>query len=933
MSPRIRKQPGSDGSPDPERHYHQDTNVESGGKAFVVQHGNMIVYQWRPEYRIEAFESDLPIGEAVLRAQPSRMLRAQYKVVPFDAERRRTEIERLSAWRDGDDDTAVLLLHGPGGQGKTRLAAYIAEVTGSAKWLVVSAALNRSGAPGQEQVTIAASASGKLGIMLLVDYAERWPLATLLSLMQDPLLRRMHLPLRILLVGRPAGTWWQSVSNRINNDLHMATSQVKLLKLAHDPEDWHLILKAARDAFLKAYGLSESLSVDIPSAMAHDDYPLVLAAHMAALALVDAGVHGEPVPSGGAAITEYLLGRERTYWMGLHEADRDRFFTDPLVMARTVFTATLTRPLGYEEAATTLRRIGAVETSQSVARVLADHRVCYPPGDPAVVLEPLYPDRLGEDFIALAIPAKDPSVQGHVRDLDLADPWAETAIPRLLNLGDQQHPTWLSSTISILVEISRRWPHVAEEQLYPVARQHPSVMLLAGGSALASFCGMQSVPTELLEEIERILPEGRDSDLAIGGAVLGERLAGYRLARTEDPVQRGAIYTKLGRALRHAGIHDKEVIATGEAVKCYRMLSRADPEGYLAAFAIALDAHSTALMMNTSIDPSIDRANEAVRIYRRLYSARPDLFGGELARTLTNLGNSLLRKHLLSDALRVQQEAVDIRRSIGAAYEFEPHDLGMAGALVQLSVTVLNHGRSDEAVNLIGQAVEIYRTASGSPDVKLEQGTFAHALGIQGRIFILKDMASEALAPLEEATAMLRPRVASNPTAYVGLLSQTLYELGVCLLKLGRMDQGVEALQEAIEIFPDQLNAPRIEPNFVSMLSNLGAAFVMTDKMDQATTILTDAVTMARALLEQDPHEGQHLASTLLNLANALIGRNEWESALSIAQESESLYRELVGADPEHLMGQWQRARNILAVVLEALGRPEEASRLLSERP
>ena len=933
MSPRICKQPSSDGSPDRERHYHQDTKVEFGGKAFIVQRGNMTVYQWQPAYRIEACESDVPLGEAALRAQPSRMLRAQYQVVPFDAERRRPEIERLSAWRDGDEDAAVLLLHGPGGQGKTRLANYMAEITSNSKWLVVSAELNRSGAPGQEQVTIMPLTSEKLGILLLVDYAERWPLTTLLSLMQDSVLRDVQLPLRILLIGRPAGTWWQSVSNRINNDLQMVTSQIKLLKLAHNPEDWQPILKAARDAFLKAYDLSESLNLDIPYAMAHDDYPLVLAAHMAALALVDAVAHGEPAPYGSAAITEYLLGRERTYWMGLHEADRDRFFTDPLVMARTVFTATLTRPLGYEEGAVILRRVGAVETGQSASRVLADHSVCYPPSDPAMVLEPLYPDRLGEDFIALAIPAKGPHEREDLRDLDLADPWAKTAISRLLNLGDQEPPTWLPATISILVEISKRWSHVAEEQLYPVVRQHPGVMLLAGGSALASFSDMESVPTDLLEEIESILPEGRDNDLAIGRAVLAERLATYRLARTKDPVQRGAIYTNLGRALRNAGISDKEVVATGEAVKYYRMLSRADPQEHLATFAIALDAHGIALMKNSSIDTSIDCSNEAVGIYRRLYSVRPDLFGSELARTLTNLGNSLLRKHLLNDALRAQQEAVEIRRSIGAAYEFDRDDLGMASALVQLSVTVLNHRGADEAVNLIGQAVEIYRTALGSDDVKVEKGIFAHTLGIQGRIFLIKGMASEALAPLEEATAMLRSLVASNPTAHEGLLSQTLYELGVCFLKLGRLDQGIEALQEAIEIFPARYNAIRIEPNFVSMLYNLGGAFVLANKVEQATAILTDAVNTARTLLEQDPHEGRHLASALLNLSNALMLGNKLESALPIAQEAERLYRELAGADPEHLMEPWQKARNTLAAILQALGRQEEASLVRSDEP
>lgn len=917
MSRRTQKQPIGDSSPGQKRNFKQTTKVARGAKSFVVQRGNMTVYQWQPEYRIEAHETEPPVADAALLAQPSRMLRAQYQIVPFDVERRQQEIERVAAWRGEADTASVLLLHGPGGQGKTRLANYIAEISSNANWLVVTAVLNRSGIPGQEQVAITPSISGKLGVMLLVDYAERWPLTTLLSLIQDPVLREVQLPVRILFIGRPAGIWWQSVSSRINNDLHMPTSQIKLPKLAHDRGDWKPILEVARDAFLRIYGLSESLQVAIPGALANQDYPLVLAAHMAALALVDAEARGESVPSGDAAITEYLLARERTYWIDLHDSDRNRTFTDSLVMARTVFTATLTRPLGYEEGAATLQRVGAVEASQSVAKVLADHSFCYPPSDPATVLEPLYPDRLGEDFIALAAPA---DVGGDLHTFGLADPWARSAISRLLNVSDRPPPSWMESAVSMLIEVSRRWPHISKEHLFPVVWQHPDLLLIAGGAALASFSDLDSAPIDLLEEIERILPEGRDDDIAIGSAVLNERLAGYRLARTEDPVQRGAIYTKLARALRHAGLADKEVIATGEAVKYYRLLSRADPAAYMVTFAIALDAHGSALVKNSRIDGAIDCSNEAVRIYRRLYTVRPDLFGGELARTLTNLGNTLLRKHMLGEALQVQREAVNLRRSIGVGYEFDPDDLGMAGALVQLSVTVLNHGGGDEAAGLIGQAVEIYRGALSSEDRKVGKGEVAHALGIQGRIFLVKGMASEALAPLEEAVAMLRPLAVSNPAAHEGLLSQNLYELGVCFLKLERVEEGIEALEEAIELFPARQNVTHIEPNFVSMLANLGAGFVVAGRSDRAIGVLEEAVKQARALVEQDPLETQHLASALLNLAAALRQARRWESALPIAQEAESLYRDLAGADRARFNGLWQKACSSVAVILRAQG-------------
>ncbi|MEU5594765.1 hypothetical protein [Streptomyces sp. NPDC020298] len=70
-------------------------------------------------------------------------------------------------------------------------------------------------------------------------------------------------------------------------------------------------------------------------------------------------------------------------------------------MAHTVFTAALTGAMAYDRGATLLR---VLDLRSDPARLLADHGVCYPPADPGAVLEPLYPDRLAEDYLALTFP-------------------------------------------------------------------------------------------------------------------------------------------------------------------------------------------------------------------------------------------------------------------------------------------------------------------------------------------------------------------------------------------------------------------------------------------------------------------------------------------------------------------------------------------------
>ncbi|MGH3812124.1 MAG: hypothetical protein ACRDUV_06670 [Pseudonocardiaceae bacterium] len=77
-----------------------------------------------------------------------------------------------------------------------------------------------------------------------------------------------------------------------------------------------------------------------------------------------------------------------------------RVHTPSQMMARAVFTATFTRPLPCPDGVAALRRVGIPSPEQ----VLDEHRLCYPPTDPATVCEPLYPDRLGEDFLTLHTP-------------------------------------------------------------------------------------------------------------------------------------------------------------------------------------------------------------------------------------------------------------------------------------------------------------------------------------------------------------------------------------------------------------------------------------------------------------------------------------------------------------------------------------------------
>lgn len=77
-------------------------------------------------------------------------------------------------------------MHGPGGQGKTRLAAQFAQHCAELGWTVAQAA-HRSYDTTPTAALDTARLTDSTGLLLIVDYAERWPTSDLLALAQDPL--------------------------------------------------------------------------------------------------------------------------------------------------------------------------------------------------------------------------------------------------------------------------------------------------------------------------------------------------------------------------------------------------------------------------------------------------------------------------------------------------------------------------------------------------------------------------------------------------------------------------------------------------------------------------------------------------------------------------------------------------------------------------
>ena len=318
----------------------------------------------------------------------------------------------------------------------------------------------------------------------------------------------------------------------------------------------------ARKSFAARYGITDPAviaRITPPGPLEPGDFGLTLAVHTAALVAVDAHVRHVRPPADLVGLTAYLLDRERRGWTRLYENRLEGldFHTPPSVMARTVFTAALTGPANHRKGREILTQL---DVEGHPDRLLSDHATCYPPTAADSVLEPLYPDRLAEDFLALSLP-------GHTLTAYPTEWWSATATADLARRDNEgTPPSYIARTLTFLAAAAAagRWVHVST-YLNTLLRVDPALAIAAGGAALTALA--EAIDMDVLEAIEALLPSGRHVDLDPAAAVITIRLHAHRLASATDDDERARLHAILGYRLGNASRPAEALAATGEAVR------------------------------------------------------------------------------------------------------------------------------------------------------------------------------------------------------------------------------------------------------------------------------------------------------------------------------------------------------------------------------
>ena len=815
------------------------------------------------------------------------------------------------------------LVHAEGGSGKTRLAREFAARSAEAGWAVALARHRSevaSAGAGDESLTVRPP-----GLVLVVDYAERWPLADLITLV------RQHRDaardrLRILLLARPAGTWWQGLAHQFAKLDVLDVAAVRLEALPNIPEARAAVYTAARDRFAEIFALADAASLGVPDRLADPQFGLTLTVHMRALIDVDAASHGREPPSGSdqASLSSYLLDREYDHWRSSHDQGRGPVRTNELAMSRAVYVAVLTRSLTLAAAAAALTRADAAATRAAADQLVEDHGRCYPPEDPGLVLDPLAPDRLGEDYLALSLPGQEEDFGYYA-----TDSWTITAPGLLLEpaTADAEPAAYSRQAVSTLIEAAHRWPHVTARHIGPLLRRNPGLALTAGSAALTRLSDLPTLDLGVLEAIEPCLPDHAHIDLDLGSAAVFDRLIQHRLSRTAEPAERAALFTQLGWRYGNAGLNEQALAATTQAVDYYRALSETDPRTYLPHLAVALGNLGGRLALEGSRAQAVESRQEAVSIYRDLSRLRPVVYLPDFAAALNGLSNSLADVGRWNEALAPAQEAVKLRRQ-QAETEPDRYQRGLAIALTSLGIRYSQAGLSAQALDPAREAVALLRTlAQANPPA--HQPDLARALNSLGNRLLELGRRQEALEAAREAVEIRREIAAINPGAHQDSLAMELNNLGIQYARLGRKEESLAATQEAVDLFRALVlrNPAAHLPGLASALDNLGSRLRELGHNEQALAPAREAVQLLRTLtLEQPAAHMPDLARAVTNLGIRLTLTSRVHEASAPVHEAVDLYRTLTenSDSAKHLPG--------LATALQALStlyarqdRPDEA--------
>ncbi|MFF3140090.1 tetratricopeptide repeat protein [Streptomyces mirabilis] len=891
--------------------------------------------------------------EPVRARTPGSLLAASAEAVPFHGRQR--ELEELAAWRDGGPSLSVKLVTGEGGQGKSRLARAFCRDSRANGWVAGTTEPTRSVEDSRAQLLRDKSrqerdslslvehlAGCTVPALVVCDYAETHPVFvdTLLSQLAE---RSWQRPVRVLLLARAPGAWWQELSDR----LAAASSRLPLEPLSTDDPTRHEAYTTALTGLAAGLArlpeppigqepvapwpeLAQRLTAEPPDFKGSGN--ALTLQMIALLALLQAAADG--ARAAKESPEDRLVEHERDYLRraaagkGLFDADALSTATDDALRRRQAIHA-LDRALAAVVllgpcAQRTARRIGAFASKGRATQVvdwLAD--LYPPPPGQHLSIGAVQPDRLGEYLLGGILTETDQHGDLLHRDL-------------LRRTG--KHAKTIEAGQSFLSTLLRtashtRFESVVNEAVTQLIAQRPDPFAAAGlhMAALSDqprplLDGLRTLatrkPKTLSEQARRansVLPETSVALSYFNAAVTGTLMAFFGELTRNNPVflpDLAGFSSNHAVRLSQVARWEESVSVSTEAVRLWRVAAD-DDAAHLPHLAMALNNHALRLWQENRWKEALSFSKEALELRRSLASVG-DTY--ELAETMVNHAAHLHRAGEGEEALLVSDDAIRLFRPLD-----EDHRPGLASALSNHARYLADMGHREDALECSKEAIARYEELT-------EADEDTHIAGLTGALInhtaLLGDLQrfDEALRFSERAVQLNRDLAALDENIQSKDLAGSLHNHASILTGLRRWDEAATLLEEAIDLSRNLAEAnpaaclPLLER---SVKLNLQLAEL---RRQDAMPMSAELVRLRRELA--NPQTGVYLealAQSLVDHAERLVNAGRVNDAATYSTEATRHYRVLVVTDrSSHLEG-LARALYVEAGVLARTGRASKA--------